>query len=89
MWRDFHPSADRVLSAMALFGILLLSVLLTFNTPSPTSKELLFILIGALAGALTVGGGKVAEKITNSTGDNATVQPDAAAKPDPAEGEVP
>lgn len=89
MWRDFHPNANTVLSGIALFLIGLLSILLVFFEPPGVSKELLLILIGALAGALTVGGGKVAEKITNSTGDNATVQPDSPAPKPLAEGEVP
>lgn len=87
VFRDFHPTASEVLSALALLTIALLSILLVFHSPEPTSKELLLILIGALAGALTVGGGrKIADKITNSSGPDATVMPDS---PAPVEDEKP
>lgn len=51
--RDFHPSADTVLVAMALFGLILLAVLLVFFEPRATAKDIMLVIIGALATFLT------------------------------------
>jgi hypothetical protein len=47
-----------------------------FGVPKENHDFIIYVL-GALSGALTVGSGrKLADKITNSTGDGATIQPE-------------
>jgi outer membrane lipoprotein SlyB len=73
------PQAQTVLAAaaMAILGVLA-GLMMFFSVPAPNATSLTFIL-GAIAGALSVGGGsKIADKLTQSTGPGATIQPDAA-----------
>lgn len=52
------PDSSTFLAGMALVVLGMLALLMVFFTvPSPNEKYLIFIL-GALSGALTVGGGK-------------------------------
>jgi hypothetical protein len=61
------------LAALTLFG-----ALLVFQSVPAANQTIFATIVGALAGALTVaGGGKLADKITNASGDNPTIQPDA------------
>lgn len=53
IWRDFHPSADTMLVAAALGGLIFLAVLLVFFTPHATAKDVMLVIIGALATFLT------------------------------------
>lgn len=77
MWRDFHPSADTVSAWIALLVLAVLAFLLVFNPVPLSNKELITFVLGAISGALTMGGGrKVADKITTSNGPDATIQTD-------------
>jgi len=79
MWRDFHPSATTISTWFALAILAVLAFLLVFFSVPLSNKELITFVLGAISGALTMGGtSKVADKITNSSGDNATVQPEAS-----------
>lgn len=53
VWRDFHPSADTVLVAFALVVLGLLAILLIFFHPDQTAKDIMLVIIGALATFLT------------------------------------
>ena len=79
IFRDFHLTVEQLISTLALGAVFCLCLLFTFYAVPVSNKELITFGLGAIAGALTLGGGKRAEKITNSNGDNATVQPDAGA----------
>ena len=51
--RDFHPSADTVLVGLALLGLIVLAMLLVFFDPHTTAKDIMLVIIGALATFLT------------------------------------
>lgn len=53
IWRDFHPSADTLLVAVALAGLGVLATLLVFFEPHPTAKDIMLVIIGSLATFLT------------------------------------
>lgn len=67
MWKDFHPSADRVMSFFALFGVMALTFVLVFFEPHGTSRDLLLILIGVMAAA--VNGSPSGAKTTTTVDD--------------------
>lgn len=70
-------TAQEILAGMALVIMGLLSGALIFYTVPQSNKELITFALGAIAGALTVGGAqKVADKLTTSSGPNATIQSD-------------
>jgi hypothetical protein len=58
------PQAQTILAALAMLIIGVLAGVLTFHAVPAGNKELVTFALGALSGALTVGGGaKLAEKI--------------------------
>ncbi|MBO9544372.1 hypothetical protein [Caulobacter sp.] len=69
--RDFHPSADTVLVAAALLGLILLAVLLVFFEPRATAKDIMLVIIGALATFLTRTGPRAASPETTVTTEKA------------------
>lgn len=71
-------NAQTVLAAAALLIMgVLAGLMMFFPIPQANGTPMTFIL-GAIAGAITVGGGsKLADKFTQSTGPGAVVQPDA------------
>lgn len=72
------PSAQAVLAGLAIVGLGVLGTLMVFMPVPGSNTTLLATIVGAMAGALTVSaGGKIADKITSSSGPNAVVQPDA------------
>ncbi len=72
------PSGQTVLAAVALVLLGALALVMVFWPVPNSNHDYMLILLGALAGALTVqGGSKIADKLTTSSGDNATIQPDA------------
>lgn len=75
------PTAQEVLSILAMIIMGGLSALLAFHAVPQQNTELVTFALGAISGALTVGGGsKVADKVTNSTGAGAIIQPEAETK---------
>jgi hypothetical protein len=76
MWRDFHLTTESVTAVYALTIIGTLAAAFVFFPVPLSNKELITFALGAIAGALTMGGRKTADKITNSTGDNTTIQPE-------------
>jgi xanthosine utilization system XapX-like protein len=72
------PNSQTILAAGALLILgALAGAMMLLPIPAPNATSLTFIL-GALAGALTVSGGsKIADKLTQSSGPGATIQPDA------------
>lgn len=75
-------NAHNVLAGAALAVIGVLAFVLVFFPVPQVNKDLIIYCLGALSGALTLSGAnKIADKITNSNGPNALVQPDAETKP--------
>jgi hypothetical protein len=74
-------NAHNILSGAALVIIGLLALLLVFFEVPQPNKDLIIYALGALSGALTVGGVKLADKVVNSRSHEATIQPDAETKP--------
>lgn len=71
------PSASTILACLALLIMGIVTVALIFFAVPPGNSQLVTFSLGAIAGALTVGGAnKVADKITNSTSGMATIQAD-------------
>lgn len=72
------PSSQAFLAGAALLIMGVLGGIMMYEPiPAVNATSVTFIL-GALAGALTVGPGvKLADKLTQSSGPNAVVQPDA------------
>ena len=69
------PSAQTALAGIALVILGVLGGCMVFTTIPAQNSTLLGMIVGALAGALTVGGGqKIAEHLTSSTGPNATIE---------------
>lgn len=77
IWKDFHPAAETVSTWAALSIIGGLAFAFVFFPVPLSNKELITFALGAIAGALTMGSRKTADKVTNSNGDNATIQPEA------------
>ncbi|MHB8529728.1 MAG: hypothetical protein ACYC8V_09495 [Caulobacteraceae bacterium] len=72
------PSSQATLAALALVILGALGGVMTFTSVPAANQTLLATIVGALAGALTVaGGGKLADKFTQSTGANPVIQADA------------
>jgi hypothetical protein len=72
-----HPSANW-LSVLALVIMGGLSAALIFHTVPQDNQQLVTFALGAISGALTVGGaGKLADKITTSQSDTATINPES------------
>jgi outer membrane lipoprotein SlyB len=73
------PTAQTVLAMLALAILGILGGIMAFVPVPASNATLLATIVGALAGALTVAGGqKLADKITSSTGSNATITTDTA-----------
>ena len=68
IWKDFHPTADKVMSAVALMGIIGLAFVLVAFEPHGTSRDLLLILIGAMSAAVN-NSGTNAKTTTTTDGD--------------------
>lgn len=66
VWRDFHPSSERVLSYIALVGVIALAFVLVAFEPHGTSRDLLLILIGVMAAAVNNNGGSKTTTTTDS-----------------------
>lgn len=49
IWRGFHPSANTMVLAGAVFGLILRAVLLDLFDPQATAKDIMLVIIGALA----------------------------------------
>ena len=78
------PSAQAMLAALALVGLGVIGTLMCFVPVPVSNTTILATIVGAFAGAATMSvGGKIADKITNSSGPNASVQPDAPKDPQP------
>ncbi len=74
------PSSQTALAVIALLIMGALALVMAFAVVPKENHDYMLILLGALAGALTVqGGGKIADKLTTSTGPDATIQSDAPA----------
>jgi hypothetical protein len=81
MWKEFHPTPGDLMAfyALSIMGSLLM--MLVFREVPTANKELFTFGLGAISGALTVAGGrKIADKITNASGDNPSIQADATPK---------
>lgn len=73
------PSSQGLLAGTALLGLILLGGVMIFVPVPPANATLVATAIGALASTATiVGGQKLADKLTTSTGPNATIQPEAS-----------
>lgn len=71
------PSSQSALAGIALVILGVLGGCLVFQVVPAQNATLLGMIVGALAGALTVSGSqKIADKLTTSSGDNATIQPE-------------
>jgi hypothetical protein len=70
-----------ILSGMALVVIGVLAFLLVFFEVPQPNKDLIIYALGALSGALTVGGVKLADKVVTSRSQEAVIQPEAERKP--------
>jgi len=68
VWKDFHPAAETISTWFALTIIGGLAFAFVFFPVPLSNKELITFALGAIAGALTMGGRKVADKVT-TTGD--------------------
>ena len=69
------PSAQSALAGIALVILGVLGGCMVFTTIPAQNSTLLGMIVGALAGALTVSGGqKIADHLTSSTGANATIE---------------
>ncbi len=69
------------LAVIALMVMGALALVLCFQIAPRENHDYLLILLGALAGALSMQGpGKVADKLTSSTGPDATITVAPAAK---------
>jgi H+/gluconate symporter-like permease len=67
-----------ILAGTALIIMGVLSFALIFHAVPTDNQQLITFALGAIAGALTSGGAsKVADKLTTSTGENATIQSDS------------
>jgi len=63
-------SAEAVLAFVALVLIGVLGMMLVFHTVPQENQQLVTFVLGALSGALTVGGAKkVADKVSTQTGN--------------------
>ena len=71
------PTSQTVLATVALVIMGALALVMTFSVVPKENHDYMLILLGALAGALTVqGGNKIADKLTTSSGPGATIQPE-------------
>ena len=76
MLASMHATTQEVLAGIALIILGFLSVVMTFEVVPAANHDYMLIMLGALAGALTVSGGqKIADKITSSTGPNTITVP--------------
>ena len=74
------PSAQAFLAGAALLIMGALGGVMLFQPIPQANATAMTFILGALAGALTVGGGnKIADKLTTSTGPDATIQPETSA----------
>ena len=72
------PNASTILAGLALVSMSALATCLIFHAVPQPNQQLVTFALGAISGALTVGGAnKVADKITNSSGPNAVVTQDS------------
>ncbi len=72
------PTAQTALATLALVIMGILSVALVFHEVPQANQQLVTFALGAISGALTVGGGqKVAEKLSSTQSGDINVQPDA------------
>lgn len=72
-----NMSSQAVLSALALIILGVLAMALVYVAVPPANRDLLYVIVGGLTTAITVtGASKLADKITNSKGPNATIQAD-------------
>jgi hypothetical protein len=71
-------SSQTALAGLALVGLIGLSFAFAFHKVPTENHDFMIFTLGALAGAITVGGGKLADKITSSSGPDATIQSEAA-----------
>lgn len=74
VWKDFHPSAETVSTWVALAVIGVLSVLFVFFPVPISNKELVTFALGAIAGALTMGGRKASTTTGDVSGDVVTTE---------------
>lgn len=75
-------SAQSVLAGMALVIIGVLTGILCFHAVPQQNQQLVTFALGAIAGALTGGAAvKLADRITNSSGSDATIQADPTSPP--------
>lgn len=78
------PTGQTALAMVALLIMGAIALAMVFTAVPPPNHDYMLIMLGALAGALTVTGGqKLADKLTTSTGPGANIQADAAADPHP------
>lgn len=81
MWKDFHPSPDTINVFAALAIMAVVAVLVIFNDPAAAAKDVLLVILGALATFLTRSAPR--SGTTNVTGDNPVVQSTSAPPKDP------
>lgn len=74
MWKDFHPSSDTVNVFAALLIMAIVAVLVIFHDPAAAAKDVLLVILGALATFLTRNNPRTGT--TNVTGDNPVVRQD-------------
>jgi outer membrane lipoprotein SlyB len=73
------PNAQTVLAGMALVIMGLVCGALIFHAVPEPNQQLVTFALGAISGALTVGGAsKVADKMTTNTGTNVSVEKEEA-----------
>lgn len=66
-------TGEQIIAAIALLGLIVLGHVLVFNTLPPANATILATIVGALAGALTVAGGKKAIDAVKTTGGTTTI----------------
>lgn len=70
------PSSQAVLAGMAMVILGTLSCIMAWHEVPQANHDYLVFILGALSGALTVGGAsKIADRISNNTGGDTTIQP--------------
>jgi len=75
IWKDFHPAAETVSTWAALAIIGGLAFAFVFFPVPLSNKELITFALGAIAGALTMGGRKANTTTGDVQGDVITEKP--------------
>ncbi len=67
-------NAQTLLAGLAMIFVGAMGLLMIWHSVPPANHDFLVFILGALSGALTVGGAnKIADRVTNTQGGDATI----------------